>query len=99
MTEKDLRKLSRAELIDMLITAKKTELQLRAQLEEARKMLEDRRLRVENAGSLAEAAMALNGVFEAAQAAAEDYLRTVREEVSKARPSGESQPADAAGQA
>ncbi len=99
MTEKDLRKLSRAELIDMLITAKKTELQLRAQLEEARKMLEDRRLRVENAGSLAEAAMALNGVFEAAQAAAEDYLRAVREEVSKPRPSGEGQPADAAGQA
>ena len=33
--------------------------------------LSDRTVKLENAGSIAEAALALNGVFEAAQAAAE----------------------------
>lgn len=34
-------------------------------------------MKLENAGSIAEAALALNGVFEAAQAAADQYLAQV----------------------
>ena len=44
---------------------------------EFRKQLSDRTVKLENAGSIAEAALALNGVFEAAQAAADQYLAQV----------------------
>ena len=45
--------------------------------------LEDRRMKIENSGSIAEAVLALNGFFEAAQAAADEYLKTVKENYEK----------------
>ncbi len=78
MTDAQLRRLSRRDLIDIIFELKKREMQLQQQLEEANKALEDRQIRIEQAGSIAQAALALNRVFEAAQAAADDYLRSVR---------------------
>ena len=49
------------------------------QLEAARAALQDRQLSVEKAGSIAEAALQLNGVFEAAQAAAQQYLDNIKQ--------------------
>ena len=40
--------------------------------------LKDRRILLGQAGSIAEAALRLNGVFEAAEAAAQQYLENVR---------------------
>lgn len=77
MTEKELRKLNRRDLLEMLIMqAKRTE-ELQNQLTEATKQLEDRELTVNNAGSMAEAALKLNGIFEAADAAAAQYIKSV----------------------
>lgn len=42
------------------------------------KQLDDRTLRLEHAGSIAEASLALHQVFEAAQAAADAYLESVK---------------------
>jgi hypothetical protein len=54
-----------------------------AQLRELREMLERqqnfRRIEIEKAGSIAEAALKLNGIFEAAQRAADQYLMNVRQ--------------------
>ena len=44
-----------------------------------RRQLEDRRIRLEKTGSIAEAALALSGVFEAAQKAADLYIQSVRD--------------------
>ena len=43
-----------------------------------RRQLADRTLRLEQVGSIAEAALSLNRVFEAAQAAADQYLESVK---------------------
>lgn len=77
MVEKELKKLSRRELLEILIMQSKRVEKLEAQLEEANKKLDDRRIRLEKVGSIAEAALALNNVFEAAQIAAEQYLENV----------------------
>ena len=82
MLEKELKKLSRRELLEILIMQSKRVEKLEAQLAEANRKLEDRRIRLEKVGSIAEAALALNNVFEAAQRAAEQYLENV-EIVSK----------------
>ena len=51
---------------------------LKEELRRAERQLSDRRLLQENAGSMAEAAMRLNAVFEAADRAAQQYLENVR---------------------
>lgn len=78
MTDKELRKLSRAELLEMLIEQIEENESLRSQLNEANEKLNDRKIIIESSGSIAEAALRLNGVFEAAEKAAEQYLENVR---------------------
>lgn len=78
MTDKELRKLSRAELLELLLAQRKENEQLRVQLEEANEKLNSRVIEIENAGSIAEAALRLNGVFEAAERAAAQYLENIR---------------------
>ena len=78
MTEKELRRLSRRELLEMLITRTMENERLTEELQQARKELSDREFIQERAGSMAEAALQLNGVFEAADRAAREYLETIR---------------------
>lgn len=78
MTDKELRKLNRAQLLEMLIEQSKEVASLKEQLKEANKKLENRQIMIENSGSIAEAALRLNGVFEAAQNAAEQYLENIK---------------------
>lgn len=78
MTDKELRRLSRQELMDIIYQLKKNEQKLQARLERAEQKLQEREIYISKAGSIAEAALALNGVFEAAQQAANDYLRSVK---------------------
>lgn len=78
MTSKELKRLRRTDLMEMLLELSKENAQLRQQLEEANAKLADRQLQVEQAGSLAEAALKLNGIFEAAQAACEQYEYNIR---------------------
>lgn len=79
MTDKELKKLSRAELLQMLIAQVKENDSLRAQLEEANKQLENRAIAFQEAGTLAEASLRLNGIFSAADAAAKQYLDNIKE--------------------
>ena len=79
MTDKELKRLSRAELLEMLLTQTKVNEQLKQELTEANARLATKELHVSQAGTLADAALALNGVFEAAQAAADQYLDNVRD--------------------
>lgn len=51
---------------------------LKQELEAMRKELEDRRISLEQTGSIAEASLQINGVFEAAQKAADQYLENIR---------------------
>ncbi len=80
MTDAELKKLKRNELLQMLIEQSKTVEALKAELEKKNKLLEERSIAINEAGSIADAALKLNGVFEAAQAAAEQYLESVKEQ-------------------
>ena len=88
MTEKELRRLSRAELLEMLLAQTEENRQLKKELQEAEEALEDRRIAIEESGTMAEAALRLNGVFEAADRAVQQYLEN-KERAMRER-SGES---------
>ena len=78
MADRELKKLSRAELIDIIYALKEREEDLSAQVAALEERLAQREIQISRAGSIAEAALAINRVFEQAQAAAEDYLISVR---------------------
>ena len=77
MADRELRRMHRAELIEIIYALKQSEDQLKAQNAALTAQLQDRQLRLESAGSIAQAALELNNVFAAAQAAADAYLHSV----------------------
>lgn len=76
--KKALKKLSRVELLEMLLDVSSENETLRAENEMLRQELEEKRIRLKESGSIAEAALKLNDVFAAAQAAADQYLLSVK---------------------
>ena len=78
MTDRELRKLSRTDLLEMLVDLSEELNRVKQQLEEAEEKLNKRQIAIDNAGSIAEASLQLNGVFEAAEAAGEQYLENIR---------------------
>lgn len=78
MNDKDLRRLTRTDLLEMLIEQSQEVENLKARLAEAEVQLEQREIAVQNAGSIAEAALRLNGVFEAAEAACKQYQENIK---------------------
>ena len=78
MDPKKLKQLSRSDLLEMLLNLSKENEQLRQELQQATSKLEDRTIAAEKCGSLAEAALNLNGVFQAAQAACDQYRWNVQ---------------------
>lgn len=78
MTEKELKRLTRADLLEMLIAQSEELRQVKERLKTAEAALANRVIEIDNAGSIAEASLRLNGVFEAAQAACEQYTENIR---------------------
>lgn len=78
MTDKELKKLNRAELLELLIEQMKENKRLQSELAAANERLEAHDIAIDEAGSIAEASLKLNGVFQAAQAAAAQYLENIR---------------------
>lgn len=78
MTEKELRRLNRGELLELLIAQMEENKTLAARLKQADAALERRQIAIETSGTLAEAALRLSGVFEAADQAARQYLESLR---------------------
>ena len=76
-TEKELKKLSRVELLQMLVHQTKEVEKLREQLEIAENKLKEKEIMLNEAGNIAEAALKINKVMEAAQAAADQYLQNI----------------------
>ena len=77
MTDKELKRLSRGELLEMLIQQSKELERLRKQLDAAESALQNREIAITNVGSIAEAALQLNGVFTAAQDACQQYMENI----------------------
>ena len=77
MTDREMKKLSRSQLLEMLLTQAQEVKQLRADLELAQIKLESRQIQMTESGNIAEAALKLSGVFESAQSAADQYLQNI----------------------
>lgn len=77
MTEYDLKKLSRADLLEMLIDQGEELQAVKEKLAGTEARLQQKELVIEEAGSIAEASLKLNGVFDAAQAACQQYMDNI----------------------
>lgn len=78
MDRKELKKLSRLQLMEIMVEQERENTRLRRQVETLEAKLKDRNLRVSKAGSLAQAALSVNGFFEAADAAARQYQENLQ---------------------
>ena len=85
MTDHELKKLSRSDLLELLIAQSREMDQLREQLQQTEEQLQQteeqlncRQIELNEAGSLAEASLQLNGIFQAAQDAASRYLENIQ---------------------
>lgn len=78
MTDKELRKLNRSELLELMLEQSREIDRLQAELTETREALQERNLKIESCGSIAEAATEVNSLFRAAQRAADMYLLNVQ---------------------
>ena len=83
MNEKELKRLNRKQLLELLLIQIERADALEQRLEEAEAKLKSRELAQMRAGSLAEAALQLSGIFEAAQEAADLYLENVQRQKGK----------------
>lgn len=77
MTDNELSKLNRKDLLEMLLKLSEENQELREKLKTAESALADRQIKIDSAGSIAEAALALNGLFEATQAACRQYTDNI----------------------
>ena len=83
MTEKELRKLNRYQLLELLLVQTERAEKLQNRLETVEKTLFDQHVELSALGSIAEASLKLRGVFEAAQAAADLYLEAAKEKAEE----------------
>lgn len=78
MTDKEFKRLTRAQLIDIIYQLQVQVDELTEQKKSLERALEDKRLRIDNAGNIAHAALEINDCFGSAQKAAEQYLNEIR---------------------
>lgn len=78
MDEKDLHKLKRSELLEILLAQSEEIDRLRAEIAEKDEQLADRRIAIERSGSIAEASLRITRIFSEAQLAADTYVANVK---------------------
>ena len=85
MTDKEFKRLSRSQLMDIIYQLQIKQEELTAENERLTNALADKRLRVSKTGNIAEAALEIHNVMQTAQDAAEHYLEEIRIRVSHER--------------
>ena len=98
LTEKELRRLRRTELLELLVEQGRIVERLQKEVTALRSEAEERRISIEKAGSIAEASLSLTKIFEDAEEASklykenierrsedQDRINALREEESKKR--------------
>ena len=83
MTDKEFKRLSRSQLIDIIYQLQLKQDELTAENERLLQALDDKRLRVSKAGNIAEAALEIHNVMQAAQEAAEHYVEEIKTRVDR----------------
>jgi len=78
MTDRQLRKASRTDLLKLLLEEKRARDDLQQQLAELEAQLQQRQITIDQSGTLAEAALKLSGIFDAAESACQYYTENIR---------------------
>ncbi len=78
-TEKELRKLKRSDLLELMLLQSEEIDRLREELDRTKQQLEEKTVRIQQAGSIAEAAVQISGLLNAAQEAADIYLQSIKQ--------------------
>lgn len=79
MQQKDLHKFGKTDLLTLIYKQEKQIQQLKEEVEDLKHQLEDRTIQMKEAGSIAEASLKINKIFEVAQQAADEYLKSIKE--------------------
>lgn len=83
MTDKELKKLSREQLLELLVDQSREIDRLQAALDEANLKLARRDLNLSKCGSIADASLAITEIFDRAQEAADLYLTAAKRYVAR----------------
>ena len=83
MDDKKLRKISKKELLEILLSQAKRIDELEQELKKAKSKIESKKITIEESGSLAEAALKLNSIFEDAEETAKQYLLNIKDKCKK----------------
>lgn len=78
MTDKEFKRLTRPQLIDIIYQLQLKEEALISENQKLNEELENKRIRMSQVGNIAEAALEINNVMRSAQSAAEQYLEEIR---------------------
>lgn len=78
MNTKELRKLSRKDLLEILLEQTKRIEELEIELEKVKFELNERKVSLKNVGSLAEASLVLSDIFKAADETASIYIQNIQ---------------------
>ena len=78
MTDKEFKRLTRSQLIDIIYQLQIKQKELEEENGKLKAELADKRIRLHQAGNIAEASLAIHKVMEAAQDAAAQYLEEIR---------------------
>ena len=78
MEMKELKKLSKTELLEMLCVKDKMLTDLKFEIEGLKSQINDRRIMLENSGSIAEASLKVTEIFANAQQSADIYLENLK---------------------
>lgn len=84
MTKNDARKLKRGDLLEMLIEQTEENQRLMNKISQLEAKLSERVIVMEQAGSIADAALGLTEVFSQAQDSADRYLESIRQKLGEA---------------
>ena len=77
MISKELKKLNRRELVDIIYQMKKNEQRMQEEIDSLKEALQDKRIRLAEAGSVADAAASVSKLLSAAQMTADLYLNEI----------------------
>ena len=78
MTDKEFKHLNRSQLVEIIYQLQMQNEELNEKNQALENALQDKRLRIGNAGNLAEAALEVNDCLRSAQNAAEQYLNEIK---------------------
>lgn len=85
METKELRKLNKKDLLELLLLQKKRIDDLEKEVSKLKNDLKNKKIDIEKSGNIAEAALKLNNIFEVAQKAADQYLYNIKKQTKKVK--------------